>query len=84
MSATTKSNAPAKMNRIPTPPASLPSHAAIALCAQGIWEAEGRPEGRALEHWLLAEAQLTEHPPITAGSQRGEQPRRSKQGGPLR
>ncbi|HEX5080164.1 MAG TPA: DUF2934 domain-containing protein [Geminicoccaceae bacterium] len=24
--------------------------------AYAIWEAEGRPEGRALEHWLAAEA----------------------------
>ena len=25
-------------------------------CAYAIWEAEGRPEGRAVEHWLAAEA----------------------------
>ena len=62
MSATTENNPGDKMNRLPHPPASLPGHAAIALCALGIWEAEGRPEGRAHEHWLLAEAQLAEHP----------------------
>jgi hypothetical protein len=26
--------------------------------AQEIWEAEGRPDGRAEEHWLLAEAEI--------------------------
>ena len=30
----------------------------IALHAYYIWEKEGRPEGRALEHWLQAELQL--------------------------
>lgn len=27
----------------------------ISLMAYRMWEREGRPEGRALEHWLLAE-----------------------------
>ena len=31
---------------------------AIAARAQEIWEEEGRPEGRAEEHWLRAEAEL--------------------------
>ncbi len=31
---------------------------AIAARAQEIWEDEGRPEGRAAEHWLRAEAEL--------------------------
>jgi len=30
----------------------------VALRAYRIWEATGRPERRALEHWLQAEAQL--------------------------
>ena len=30
----------------------------IARRAQEIWEEEGRPEGRAAEHWLRAEAEL--------------------------
>jgi DUF2934 family protein len=30
----------------------------IALCAYYIWKAEGRPEGRAVGHWLQAELQL--------------------------
>ncbi|HEY5706253.1 MAG TPA: DUF2934 domain-containing protein [Terrimicrobiaceae bacterium] len=31
----------------------------IAVCAYCIWEQEGKPEGRALDHWLQAEFQLT-------------------------
>ena len=30
----------------------------IARRAHAIWEEEGRPEGRAAEHWLRAEAEL--------------------------
>jgi hypothetical protein len=62
MSANARSNPTARRNRITTPPRPVPGHEAIAQCAQGIWEAEGRPEGRAHEHWLLAEAQLAGHP----------------------
>lgn len=32
--------------------------AEVARRAHRLWELEGRPEGRALAHWLLAEAQL--------------------------
>ena len=35
-----------------------PPHDVIAACAQIIYEMEGRPEGRALDHWLLAESLL--------------------------
>jgi Protein of unknown function (DUF2934) len=35
-----------------------PTHEEIAACARCIYETEGRPEGKALEHWLQAEAQL--------------------------
>jgi DUF2934 family protein len=31
----------------------------IAVCAYYIWEREGKPDGRALDHWLEAELQLT-------------------------
>jgi hypothetical protein len=37
-----------------------PAREDIAACAQIIYEMEGRPEGRAMEHWLLAEALLIE------------------------
>ena len=36
----------------------MPTHEEIVACAQHIYEAEGRPEGRAMEHWLKAESQL--------------------------
>ena len=29
-----------------------------AVCAYFIWEQEGKPVGRALDHWLQAELQL--------------------------
>jgi len=36
----------------------VPSPDEIADCAYLIWEKEGRPVGRAREHWLQAETQL--------------------------
>jgi hypothetical protein len=41
----------------------------IARRAHGIWEMAGRPQGKAVEHWLQAEVELTEmlqDPPVTA------------------
>ena len=35
-----------------------PTREEIAYCAYLIWVREGRPEGRAREHWLQAETQL--------------------------
>ncbi len=37
---------------------SAPTPDEIAFCAYLIWEREGRPAGRAKEHWLQAETQL--------------------------
>lgn len=37
----------------------LSSGNAVRMRAYEIWLNEGRPEGRALEHWLLAERELT-------------------------
>jgi hypothetical protein len=37
---------------------STPTEEEIAQCAYLIWEDEGRPAGRAREHWLQAETQL--------------------------
>ena len=34
------------------------SNEEIEKVAHSIWEQEGRPEGRSLEHWLIAENQL--------------------------
>jgi hypothetical protein len=38
--------------------AGAPAHEAIAQRAHEIWETEGRPEGRALEHWFRAISEL--------------------------
>ncbi len=35
-----------------------PTHEEITVLAQRFYEAEGRPAGKAMEHWLRAEAQL--------------------------
>jgi len=37
---------------------SAPSNTDIALVAYRIWENEGRPHGRAIEHWIQAESLL--------------------------
>jgi len=44
-----------------------PTHEEIAICAQGIYEREGRPQGREMEHWLAAEKQLTSERKAAAG-----------------
>ncbi|MFO1496925.1 MAG: DUF2934 domain-containing protein [Verrucomicrobiota bacterium] len=37
--------------------------------AREIWEREGRPEGRNIEHWLQAESELNEpHPGASLGT----------------
>lgn len=33
-------------------------HAGVQLRAYELWEAEGRPTGREVEHWLRAEAEV--------------------------
>ena len=48
----------------------------IAVCAYFIWEQEGKPLGRALDHWLQAELQLAaslwyEFPLVSAGADIG-------------
>lgn len=37
---------------------SMPTQADVAQLAQQYWEEEGRPEGRATEHWTRAEQAL--------------------------
>ena len=46
------------MNATPRQQANTPTPDEIAMCAFAIWEKEGRPHGRDVEHWLQAEAQL--------------------------
>ena len=43
-------------------PHTEPSPEEIAKCAFCIWEQEGKPEGREIEHWLQAEKQLAAAP----------------------
>ena len=47
------------------------------LRAYEIWDSEGRPDGRALEHWLAAEASCR---PPAASRVRAKAPRRAAQG----
>ncbi|MEQ2008790.1 MAG: DUF2934 domain-containing protein [Limisphaerales bacterium] len=75
MSAKTKSNPRAA--RIAVQPRPEPTHDDIALCAVSIWEEEGRPQGRELEHWLLAEARLRQGCNAEASAANGESSRRS-------
>jgi hypothetical protein len=37
-------------------------HAAVRDRAYRIWEEEGRPEGRAMEHWVRAECEVLDRP----------------------
>lgn len=51
-------------------------HGQIEQRAREIWEREGRPEGRAQQHWQQAEEELARegHKESAATSQRGSQP----------
>lgn len=82
MSAKNKSSQRAA--RIAAQPRPEPTHDEIALCAMSIWEEEGRPQGRELEHWLLAEARLRQGCKADASAASGESPRRSGRNGSKR
>lgn len=45
-----------------------PTEEQIRACAQRIYETEGRPEGKAMEHWLKAESQCRAELKAQAGS----------------
>ncbi|MGF1610873.1 MAG: DUF2934 domain-containing protein [Kiloniellales bacterium] len=49
-----------------------PPHSEIERRAYAIWEAEGRPVGRALEHWFRAEHELQQKQKSKATSARGK------------
>jgi len=38
--------------------------------AYQLWERAGRPEGRALEHWLQAESEMADQKPVRARARR--------------
>lgn len=40
--------------------------AKVAERAYQLWESEGQPHGRAIDHWLKAEAELAVFPPQAA------------------
>jgi hypothetical protein len=51
-----------------------PTHQEITACAQSIYEREGRPQGRAMQHWLQAEAQLIAERKAAAGESSSAKP----------
>lgn len=83
MSAKTKTSTSAKRISAAAPHRE-PTHDEIALCAMTIWVEEGRPQGRDLEHWLLAEARLRHALQVEADAGSGSQPRRSSRSGAKR
>lgn len=78
MSAMTKTKSNSRINRINAPARPELAHAEIALCAMTIWQSEGQPQGRDVEHWLLAEARLSEAREADADATTGNQPRRAR------
>ena len=60
---------------------SYPTEHDIAVCAYSICEQEGRPEGRALDHWLQAETQLaasSQHDEAATGQKKSNPRKRAK------
>jgi Protein of unknown function (DUF2934) len=56
----------AETSNVEAAPISPVTREEIALYAYYIWEKKGRPEDRALEHWLQAELQLHAARPLDA------------------
>jgi hypothetical protein len=57
----------------------------IRLRAYAIWEREGRPEGRHMEHWFLAQREIeqeTARSPVASGISGGESPAEREQHAP--
>jgi Protein of unknown function (DUF2934) len=54
-----------------------PTHEEIAACAQHLYEVEGRPEGKALDHWLRAEAQLIAERKAEAAAETAKAPQKA-------
>ncbi len=53
-----KSKRTVRFKRFAFPPRPEPDRDEIAACASFLWEKEGRPQGRDLDLWLLAEMRL--------------------------
>jgi hypothetical protein len=58
------------------------SQEAVARRAYELWEAEGRPEGRAMEHWTRAESMLRENGPAAEIARGSDTPRARKPAAP--
>jgi len=56
-----------------------PTHDEIAACAHRIYESEGRPQGKQMQHWLQAEAQLIAERKAQAGQIAGKSSQTSGQ-----
>ena len=57
----------------------------IRLRAYAIWEREGRPDGRHIEHWFLAQREIeqeTAQAPAASGTSGGESPAEQEQHAP--
>jgi hypothetical protein len=68
---------------VDTGAASGPSHEMVARRAYEIWQSEGCPEGRAMEHWLRAVSELkrpSEEAREEMPEPRSEKPRTGKRG----
>jgi hypothetical protein len=74
-----KTSSKPRINRVTTQSRPVPTHAEIALCAMTIWQAEGQPQGRDVEHWLKAEARLSKEWQAGTTAATGDQPRRARQ-----
>ena len=59
-------------------------HQDIAARAYAIWEEEGRPDGRNVEHWQRAERELSSSGPAAPAAGSGPQAARSATDGPTR
>lgn len=55
-------------------------YAKIANRAYHIWEAKGRPDGNALDHWLQAEAEMAAKAasPIASAAQKPSEPAQAR------
>lgn len=69
MSAKSKRTVSAK--RFALPPRPEPARDEIAAWAVSLWEEEGRPQGRDLDLWLLAELRLRQGCKVPAVAGRG-------------
>lgn len=71
--------AAAKERHVPSPDKNSPSEEDIKVRAYAMWEEEGRPEGKHLEHWTRA-AQEFDGSPAPAAPAQAPQPAPKRNG----